>query len=180
MTYTVVVVTPPASEPVTLSEALKQLRMDIGDDDDHIEMLISVARDRIEKYCNRFFTTQTVKVIFDHGFSGLDFYLPFPNTASVDSLTYVDGDNVTTAVTGYTFDADRQLIRLPDYPSGAVSVTAEITTGAPAAFEGAKIAMLMMMADLYETRTENIVGTSVGFNPAVTASAAPYRVNLGV
>ena len=60
-----IVVTPPRSEPVSLNEAKKQLRVTACNDDEHISNLIKVSRDRVEKFCNRFFTTQTVDIVYD-------------------------------------------------------------------------------------------------------------------
>jgi hypothetical protein len=56
MRYDVITVTPPTVEPITLDEAKAQLRLTSGftADDPYITSLIPVARDRSEKYCNRY------------------------------------------------------------------------------------------------------------------------------
>ena len=62
MTYQTIVVVPASTEPVDTLEAKAQLRIEYSFtlDDAYIESLISAARDRAEKFCNRFFTEQTV------------------------------------------------------------------------------------------------------------------------
>lgn len=182
MTYKTIVVTPAAAEPITTDEANVQLRIKDGEDDDHRDMLISIARDKAEKFCNRFFTTQTVKIVFEGGF-GSKIDLPYPDLTDVNSITYIDSDNTVQTVTGGTYTAffDEQVI-FPDdaFPTDAKSYTVEVTTGPPAELGAAKIGMLMLLTDLYELRTESVIGFSVSENPAVSNYLWSYRVSLGV
>lgn len=181
MSYKIVVVTPAAAEPITAAEANNQLRIADGDDDDHRDMLISIARDKAEKYCNRYFTEQTIKIVFDGGFDVNKIDLPFPDLASVSSITYIDSENAQQTVTGYTLYPDEQVIYPDDsFPTGAKSYTVEVVTGVPAEYGGAKIGILMLLTDLYELRNESVIGFSVANNPAVCNSLYPYRVELGV
>src|SRR5260370_28067499 len=60
MAYSLVVVTPPAVEPITLDEAKLHLRVTGTDDDAYITGLITAARQYIEKEQNRAFITQTL------------------------------------------------------------------------------------------------------------------------
>ena len=180
--YKTIVVTPAASEPISTLEANNQLKIEDGDDDYHRDMLISAARDKAEDYCNRFFTVQTIKIVFDGGF-GDKIDLPYPDLTAVNSITYIDSDNAVQTVSSgdYTAFFDEQVIYPADaFPTDAKSYTVEVVTGPPAEFGGAKIGMLMVMTDLYELRTESVVGFSVSENPAVVNSLYPYRVNLGV
>ena len=62
----------------------------------------------------------------------------------------------------------------------ASNLRVEIESRAPVEFEGAKQAMLMALADMYELRTTSVIGASVAENPAVKALLAPYRVSLGI
>ncbi|GAG20059.1 unnamed protein product, partial [marine sediment metagenome] len=43
-----------------------------------------------------------------------------------------------------------------------------------------KQSILMVLTDLYELRTEAVVGVSVAVNPAVDNLMQPYRVNMGI
>jgi len=183
--YKTVLLVAPAVEPITLSEAKKQLRLtDLQTfDDDYIAALIPVARDRAESYCNRFFTEQEITIVYESGFPLGILYLPYPDLQSVDSITYTDqeGDDYTVDVGDYIFDAERQsLTPVSAWPSGVVSFKVTVTTGAPLEFEGVKQAIRMILTDMYELRTESVVGASIANNPAVKALLYPYRVNLGI
>jgi hypothetical protein len=182
MAYKTIVKTPPTEEPFLLSEAKRQLQLEDSTlQDAHIETLIPIARDRVEKYCNRFFTQQVVYIVYDEGFpGGKVLELPYPDLASVDSITYYDSTETQQTFTGFTFDSQRQAIIADDSFPDAVSITIEVTTSAPAEYQGAKSAMLMTLTDLYELRTESVVGFSIGENKAVVNAMQPYRVEMGV
>lgn len=182
--YKTVLKVAPTVEPITLDEAKAQLRLTALQtfDDTYITALIPVARDRVESYTNRFFTTQQITIIWEAGFPVGDLSLPYPDLTSVDEVSYTDSSGVETMVDSgaYTFDSERQVLIADSWPSDAVAIKIDVTTGAPLEFEGAKQAMLMMLTDMYELRTESVIGASVADNPAVTAMLYPYRVNLGI
>lgn len=180
--YKTIVVAPAILEPVTLTEAVSQLRIEQGFDDAKVTSLISVARDKAERYCNRYFTEQTVKIVYSGGF-GSEICLPFPDLISVESITYLDSENAEQTINSADYSAffDQQVIYpASEFPTDAKSYTVTVITGAPAEMSSAKIAMLMYLTDLYELREESVIGASVANNPAVAASLYPYRVNLGV
>lgn len=182
--YKTVLKVAPAVEPITLDEAKTQLRLTALQtfDDVYISSLIPVARDRAENYTNRFFTEQQITIIWEAGFPVGSFFLPYPNLASVDEVSYTDTFGVESVVDSgsYTFDSERQVLIATSWPSGAVSIKVDVTTGAPLEFEGAKQAMLMLLTDMYELRTESVIGASIADNPAVCNMLYPYRVNLGI
>ena len=178
-----IVVTPPRSEPVSLNEAKKQLRVTACNDDEHISNLIKVSRDRVEKFCNRFFTTQTVDIVYDSSLPDKYICLPYPDLESVEQLSYYDSYGVEGVIpnTDYTFNSETQRITAStSFPVDAISFRVRVVTGAPADFQGAKIAMLMTIADLFDLRVESVVGFSVSNNPAAVNNMWPYRVELGV
>lgn len=182
LSYKIVVDAAAATEPVTLVEAKTQLRVQHSLDDAHISSLISVARDRTEQYCNRYFTAQDISIIYSEGLSG-KLALPFPDVTTVNSITYLDSDNAeqTVLVADYFFDQPESAIYFSTLPpAGQKQYTVKITTKAPLSFDGVKMAILMMVADLYELRTETVVGQSVAMNPAVKSMLYPYRVSLGI
>lgn len=183
--YELTVIAAPASEPLTLDEAKAQLRLTAGftADDSYITSLISVARDHVEKYCNRYFTAQTVAINWLVGFPPGPVRLPFPDLAAVASVKYTDGSDAEQTVDpgDYTFNSEQRLLYpASSWPADAQALRVEVTTAAPAEFEGAKQAMLMVLTDLYELRVESVVGASVATNPAVRALCYPYRFNLGI
>ena len=55
---TMILVTPPASEPVSLAEAKSFLKLDSGDDDTLIDTLIATARVAIDLRTGCHFVTQ--------------------------------------------------------------------------------------------------------------------------
>jgi len=189
MRFETITLTAPITEPVTLDEAKAQLRLTSGftADDDYITSLISVARDRSEQFCNRFFTIQSVKIVY---FDSLPYYsgiagaieLPYSNLTSVDEVSYTDtvGDTVVIDSADYIFNADtKKLYPVTVWPI-AVDFNVTVTTAAPAEFNGAKHAMLMLLTDMYELRTETVIGASVADNPAVNTLLAQYRENMGI
>lgn len=105
-------------EPISLTEAKAQLRIDFPDDDNYLTGLIGVARQWAEEYTKRSFLSQTWLAQFPHWpdrilfldsaieLEGLYWYnpdmrnlsrdekvflLPRPNLLSVDSIIYYDG-----------------------------------------------------------------------------------------
>lgn len=173
----------PTVEPVTLAEAKAQLRveLDFTFDDDHINSLISIARDRVEQYCNRFFTEKQITILYT-GSTPLLIDLQYPDLASVESVQYTDSDFVLQTIddADYVVDVDQRRITFKTAPDSSIDYRVNATTGSPVEFEGAKIGMLMMIADMYDLRTESIAGRTVNDNPAVLAAVYPYRFNLGI
>lgn len=183
MIYKTITITAPTEEPITLAEAKDQLKIEqaIAVDDDYIGALISVARDRAENYCNRYFSAQEVGIVYMGAFPASILTLPFPDLASVDAVTYTDTSNQTQTLTGFTFNSDtQQVVANGTFPTDAVNFKVVVTTAAPAEFPGAKLGMLMILTDLYEVRTESVIGVSVAINPAVSLLLHQYRVNEGI
>jgi uncharacterized phiE125 gp8 family phage protein len=108
--------TPPAVEPVSLTEAKAYLRVEIDDDDDLVLGLITAARVYCESYTKSQFITATYKLILDQfpvvssGFTyvGPQLRLPLPPLQSVTTVQYLDMDgnlqNLNTDL--YTIDTD--------------------------------------------------------------------------
>ena len=185
MNYKAVVTVAASVEPVTLDEAKDQLRIgtDFTLDDTYISGLINSARDRVEEYCNRFFTEQQVSLVFDGGFPSGSLTLPYPDLQTVDSIQYLDSGNTLQTVAGgdYFVDLISQTVYLVgSWPGDAKNYRINVTTGSPLDNEGVKASILMIVADLYEHRTETVLAATVSENPAVTAMLYPYRVNLGI
>jgi len=86
------VVTPVATEPVTLAEARLQCKVD-ADDTTHdalITGLITAAREFAEHYTGRALAPQTLEAALD-AFTDDDYIdLPMPPVSSVTSIKYTD------------------------------------------------------------------------------------------
>jgi hypothetical protein len=176
-----IVLVAPTVEPITLVEAKAQLRIESAftEDDSYITALISVARDRCENYCNQFFTAQDIKMLFTGGIPTL-VDLPYAGLSAI-SVTYTDKDNAlqTLAPAKYTVDTVNQTVTFTE-SLDAINYQVLATTSAPVKIVGVQQAMKLMITDMYELRSETVVGVSIVENPAVKAILYPYRESLGI
>lgn len=98
------VITPPATEPITLAEAKANLRVVGTDEDADIERMIRAARQMAEERLNRALMPQTLAFGTD-GFCG-PLRVPRPPLVEIDSLTYTDTDGAPQVLpdTAYLVD----------------------------------------------------------------------------
>lgn len=154
----------PTEEPVTLDEAKLHLRVDVKDDDAYITALIEAARLWVESYTKRQLVTATYALTLDAFPTKI--ILPRPNALTVSSITYTDtdGDSQTLASSQYTLTIDGVFGCIVEaynvsWPStrdipNAVTVTYTAGYGAASAVpESAKVAVKMLLSDLYERRS---------------------------
>jgi len=87
----------PATEPITTAQAKEHLRVDVSDEDDYIDLLITAARRFCEAYTNRVFITQTWRQ------NENEFTNPIPlmvnPVISLTSLKYYDTDGTQQTLT---------------------------------------------------------------------------------
>lgn len=168
--------TPPAVEPVTVSEAKAHLRVDVSDDDAYIATLITAAREWCEQYLDRtLIDTQWTMRLDSFPY---EIELPRPpiasaGTATAVTLTYTLGDDSTATLSSTQYRVDRnstpgvvRQLRAGTWPANlddynAVAVTwwagyGSSGTSVPAAI---RHAMLMLVAHWYENRNTVIVGS---------------------
>jgi uncharacterized phiE125 gp8 family phage protein len=102
-------VTAPAAEPISATEAKAHCRVDHSLDDTLIGTLITAARQRIETWQRRQLVTATWDWKLDDFPRDGDrtFYVPLPPLQSITSITYVDadGNSQTLSSSVYTVDA---------------------------------------------------------------------------
>ena len=102
------VTTPPSTEPITLTEAKLQCRVeaDMTDDDSLITSLVKTAREYCENVQNRSYITQTIKLTLD------DFpdviYVPRPPLISVTSIKYIDVNGVQQTLNSSVYKVDTE------------------------------------------------------------------------
>jgi uncharacterized phiE125 gp8 family phage protein len=105
------IITPVATEPVSLAEARQYVKFDLTDaaEDTFISSLITAAREYCEAYTRRALATQTLEAYLDWFPCADRFELPCPPLQSVTSVKYKDSDGTETTMTvdtDYLVDAD--------------------------------------------------------------------------
>ena len=110
--WSVSVVTPPVSEPLSLADAKTHLRVTHSAEDDYITTLITVARDIVEKYTGRTLPTTTLKLTLDRlPYEYAAIQLPRSPVASITTFDYVDTDGANQTLASSQYDLD--ITRLP-------------------------------------------------------------------
>lgn len=161
-----VLVTGPASEPITLANAKDHLRVCDDSDDDLITAYIVAAREYVETVTGRKLITQTWEQrleCFPHHPQAIAFDL-FP-VRTIVSVQYTDsaGDQQTVDAADYLLRVGRlpQVIE-PVYngswPSDARDVVIRVTVGDAAAPAAAQHAIRLLVGHWYENREEVVVG----------------------
>jgi len=187
-----VLVTAPATTPVSLAEAKAHLRVTEADDDALIGSLVQAVTARLDGWSGilgRALVTQTWRQDYQEFPRGDVLRLPLHPVQSVTSVTYIDAAGATQTLSAslyrFAVDAlgpaivldDDAVWPVTDERPAAVSVMFVCGT-APSQVPGAiKAAMLLMIGDLYRF-TESAVSGSVGEVPmpvSVQALLEPYR-----
>lgn len=101
-----VIVTPPAAEPVTSTEAKAHLRVDTTDDDTLITSLITAARTYAERVLRRALISQTWDLTLDEWPDGNAITIPLPPLQSVTSLKYTDDDGTVNTMSSSWYIVD--------------------------------------------------------------------------
>lgn len=166
----------PGSEPATLDEAKKQVKMEGTTlDDSYLTALITTSRKICEAYTGLSFVSQERTIKMDqfpinrrmiYSWSN-HIIVPYGPVISVDSFTYNDSDDVEQTLvedTDFTVDDNSELCRLApvdSWPcsSGKMNSVVIVYTAGFAEFPGdLKTAMLRVLANLYEFRTDSLQG----------------------
>ena len=168
-------VTPPSTEPVSLAEAKEHCRVDISDDDSYISSLISVAREVVEDRLDQTLMQTVWEARYD-SFPIWELVLPRPPMAAANvTITYrneAGTDQTLTSDSGH-FQVDERTVPgrvLPNYAATwpAVrgdenSVTVRWTAGHATAASTpavARHAILLLVGHWYATREPVTVGTT--------------------
>ncbi len=205
MRRSLAVVTPPATDPVTLDEAKAWGRVDGGEDDALLAALISTATATVEQYLNRALVTQTLTLTLDPAGSGRTPWVPghfelpvnyfdggFPDTfdllrgpvQSISSVLTYDTSNVSATFdpAGYRLQGDRLVLNdTYHWPgnlraAGASEVTYVAGYGtANDVPQPIKTAILMTVAAMYDSRGSC---DDNGLAPGAARLLAPYRLFL--
>ena len=186
-------ITAPAAEPVSASEAKAHLRVDTTADDTYIGTLITVARQNVESHLRRSLINQTWEVVLDAFPAGV-IRLPKPPLASVTSIKYTDdeGNESTYSSANYVVDTDTEPGRVvlksgQTWPAVTLAAANGVRVRYVAGYGAAgsnvpqaiRQAILLVIGSLYENREDVLVaqGVSIGVLPfGVVALLAPYRI----
>lgn len=178
-----VLVTPPAVEPVSLPEAKAHLRVDTTDDDNLITALITAAREYCEGFQNRAYITQTWQLWLDAWPEGIEIRIPHPPLQAVNSVKYYGADNAEYVLPPSDYIVDTacepgRIVLAYDkcWPSATLRPANAVCVEFVAGYGGAdkvpqrvKQAMLLLISHWYDTREIAAVGH-------VTAEV-PFTVN---
>lgn len=185
--YRPVLVTPPASQPVTMEQAKRQVRAeDFTDDDDLLEALVKAATSHLDGWTGilgRCLITQTWRQDFD-GFCRC-MRLPLFPVASIASVTHLDAADATQTVSPSAYallnDDAGAFVRFADafaFPATSAkrpAVAITYVAGAESASEALQHAILMLVGHWYANR-ESVSAVAMQSLPqAVDALIAPYR-----
>lgn len=166
------IVTPAASEPITLAEAKNFLRVDTNDDDAIITALITAAREMCEQYTRRILVTTTIDEYFDifpnyRNATDKDIiYLSRGPVASVTNVKYVDeiGSLQTVSSSAYVVDTISEPARIASTAGwfatngiiNQVVVRYVVGTGVSSIPKPLIQGMLLVIADLYDNRHDGV------------------------
>lgn len=177
-------ITGPSEEPISITEAKAQLRVDWSTEDTQIGNYILAAREYCEGFQNRQYITATWDLWMDGWPSKDRFGIPLPPLQSVASIKYYDTANVeaTMAAADYFVDDKSEPARVvlaygTSWPSitlrPANGVVVRFTAGYGLAAEvpqKVKQAMLLLITLMYEKRLPVVEGKIVGEVPFAVSS----------
>lgn len=98
------IITPPAAEPLLLTDVKTRLSISDTLDDTDITSYIQAAREQAESYMQRSIITQTVEIALDR--FPVEIELPFGPLQSITSITYLDADQVEQTLDSANYTAD--------------------------------------------------------------------------
>lgn len=183
---TLVPITGPAEEPVTLEEAREHLRLDARDQDAMVTALITAARTVLEGETRRAFVTQEWRLLLDD-WPGATVQLPLAPISAVSAVRLADADGEACTLDEAHYDLalagdpPRVVARAPwPAPQQRVyGIAIDFLAGYGAASDvpqPLKQAILMLVAHWFETREPVGFGAGSAEIPmTVAALIAPYR-----
>ena len=192
--FSVRVVTPPAEEPVTLTEACAQVRQELGVDNTYITGLIPAARQYVENVTGEMLVTRTLEIAYDaFPFPRGEIVLPFGPLQSITSITYKDLSNTQQTVDSSLYLVDTASVLGAAYlplfnywplqicQSHSVKVQGVFGFGSVASGNIPALlvhAVKMMIAHFYENREPVSMGLKPEEMPlSVKAILDQYRTN---
>jgi len=180
-----ILLTPPVSEPLTLSEAKAFLRVEHGDDDDVITALIAAARVHVEAMTRRALLVQTWRFVLDAWPRDGRFAPRIGPLRELVAARVFDADGAARDIDGESFVVDTAanviaapLFALPAPGRAQAGIALDVLCGYGAAASDVpadlRQAMRLLLAHWYDNRVATADGAAM---PArVSALLAPYRM----
>ena len=169
---TIQIVTPPASEPLTLAEVKEFLRVDHSDDDATLAIFITAARQLCESYTRMALLPTTFEEYFDDfpQYTGTfkdEIRLSRSPVSAVTYVKYIDGNEttITADAAEYKVDTISRPARIsPDNGwFGTYETINVVFVRYVAGFANAgavpaplKHGMMLVIGDMYENRTDSV------------------------
>lgn len=178
---------PPATEPVTLTEARQFLRLDQGDEDELLSTLLTASRLMIEAAAGRCLIEQRWRIVLDRWPAKGEIRMPLSPIARIEAARVYDmlGAAQTVAEAALTLDrsADPPVIRLTaEVPEigrdhGAIEIDVMAGYGETAAAVPAprRQAVLRLAAPWFEERGDVASRDARALPGAIAALVAPFR-----
>ncbi len=170
-------VTKPATEPVSLTEAKAHIREDSTDSDAYISLLITAAREWGESFTRRAFIDQTWDLFLDRfPFNNQCIEIPLGTLKSVTTVQYnqsSDGVLTTMPASDYIVDPNRPKGRIalafdsiwPDTRHQINAVVIRFVAGFGGSVDDVpgeiKHGIKLMVAHFFENREQTVTGTIV-------------------
>lgn len=152
-------ITPPTTEPISVDELAKNLRLLTGDtytgtETTELQRLISAARADAEHYTGRFFAQQTWRQVFAAFANPLPLH---PDCLSIDAVQYVDSTHQSQTLPADAYFCDTAgnchfTTTLPAVYSRPDAVQITFTVGAAYVEPTVKQAILLIASHWYENR----------------------------
>ena len=185
-----VLMSAPATEPVTVAEAKAHLRVDATNEDTLIASLILTSRLHLETALGLALITQSWRLFLDRWPPTKDIELPIRPLQSIDAVRVWPADGAAAAIDADDYLADiasapPRLVRTgviwPQPGKAANGIEIDLTAGyGPAASDvpgPLRQALLLLVAHWYENREPIAVGAPETAVPrAVSELLEPYRV----
>ena len=185
---TPVLITGPALEPVSLSEARAWLRLDSIDEDAIVTALITAARLTVEAVSRRVLISQTWRLVMDYWPDGgiLKVQLsPFKAILAARSFD-INGNVTTYDPTGFIVDKASEPARITaantiapvtGRPFAGIELDVQLGFGTNASDvpQPLRQAILLLVALWFENRGDGIGGAGEPLPPAIKALIAPFK-----
>jgi uncharacterized phiE125 gp8 family phage protein len=183
-----VLITAPATEPVSTADAKTHLR--VSGEDSYIEGLVKAARQQVEQYLHRALINQTWDIYFTNFRNVMR--LPYSPVSSVTSVKYYDLDGVQQTLSSnlyYVVNSSdpaeivkKYNVTYPDTEYGRpdpVVIRQICGYGSTGASVPQPIihAIKLLVTDMYEHRGNYVVGTNASSIPNYLVSLLhPYKL----